>query len=143
MHRIQAIDSIEGFPGESGADWYYHVGLYQDDNFLWQHSPEPVGTNNNDLIIDKIHTFYTIQSNVSIAIMVCEDDFWSYDDLADISSDESGGLDNVASSIQPQSDGLWGGTYLGFYDITNSTLSNDIYIIDGGYYKTSGNYEVN
>jgi hypothetical protein len=144
FHRIRKIDEIEGFPGEDGADWYYHVGFSEDGvNYYWEASEEPYRVDDDDIIIDNNYYFTTSQTGVYVAILVCEDDFWSHDDLADASSDSAGGQDNVAASIQPPSSGILGGTYSGYYRIPDDTLMGDAYDRVGDWYKTGGDYDGN
>lgn len=145
VSRIKVEDQIE-FIGESGADWYYHVGFSEDGgNFYWQHSPEPVKNDDDDITIDEdeLYTFCTEQTGVYVAIMVCEDDFWTNDDLADVSSDSYGGEDNIAGSIQPPLSGMFWGTYWGYYNLNNNTLTGCTVYTDGDWYKTSGDYDGN
>jgi plastocyanin len=144
IYRILKIDEIENaWLVQGEADWFYHVGVSEDggNTFIWQHSTEPIQQNKDDLIVNEIHTFSGIKSaTLTIAIMLCEDDVGS-SDIADISSDSSGGTDFVADSIQPPSTGWYGGTYIGYYNLKTNKLSGDTIYVEEGYHKTSGDYD--
>ncbi len=140
IHRIAKIDTIEAWP-ESPADWYYYVGVSNDGvNFEWESSSIPIKVDDDDLIVNTIHTFSDITtSNVSIAIMLCEEDgFYDTDDLADISSDIGGGKDDVSNPISPSTRT---GVYTGYYNLVTGVLTGDETIIENNYYKTSGDYD--
>jgi hypothetical protein len=144
IYRILGIDEIENawlLQGE--PDWFYHVGVSEDEGntFTWQHSAVPIQDGKNDLIVNKIHTFSGIKSaTITIAIMLAEKDTGS-SDVADISSDTSGGYDGVADSIQPPATGYYGGTYIGHYNLKTNSLSGDTTYVEEGYHKTSGDYD--
>jgi len=144
IYRIQKIDEIENawlLQGE--ADWFYHVGVSNDggNTFIWQHSDEPIQADTDDLIVNEIHIFTDITSTtVTIAIMLCEDDYGA-SDIADVSSDSSDGFDGVEDSIQPPNTGYYGGTYIGSYNLKTNTLSGHTTYVEEGYYKTSGDYD--
>jgi len=142
IHRIAKVDEIEGW-GEGGADWYYHVGISEDgSDYTWEHSSEPIANDDDDVTVDVTYSFTDVsKTSVYIAITLCEDDFWSDDDLADISSQTTSGLDNVASSIQPPTTGVLIGSYIGVYNLKTNALTGDTTYTEEGYYKTSGDYD--
>ena len=140
IYRILKIDEIEGWPG-SEADWYYYVGVSEDGViFDWKSSSIPIKVDDDDLIVNTVHTFSDItSSSITIAIMVCEEDGWpDVDDLADISSDGVGGSDNVADPITPKNRN---GVYIGYYNLKTGSLTGDTTYTEEGYYKTSGDYD--
>jgi parallel beta-helix repeat protein len=139
IRQIGIIDEMEGMVGEGGADWYYYTCLY-DSKYSWTpRQTAPADTDNP--ILNRNHPFMSTKLSASPIIMLCEEDFWSADDLADISSDSSGGVDNVASPITPPGSGRYGGSYRGFYDLKTNTLTGDTWSWSGGYRLTSGNYD--
>lgn len=142
LYEIKLVDKIEVWP-EGEADWYYHIGFSDDGvHFLWEHSAIPVQKDKDDLIVDRQYYYSTPLNHVFIAIMICEDDYIS-DDLADVSSDPLGGIDDYGNPIQPPSTGVTQGTYLGLYDVVNDSLSGNIYTVNGHWYVISGEYDGN
>jgi len=136
--RIQKVDTIEGLPGEGEADWYYHVAVRDGSNWIWR-SSSGVPSQDDDVIVDAQHDFVVSTDQVEIVIMLCEEDFWSGDDYADISSDSAGGVDNTDCS-RPD-DAPYMGSYRGTWDLAYDSLTGDETIIEQGYYKTSGDYD--
>ncbi|MEM3493779.1 MAG: PKD domain-containing protein, partial [Thermoplasmata archaeon] len=145
IYKIDGVDPVDSLDDE---DWYYHVGCWWEgeSEIHWQSSQEPIQSNTDPLVVNKMHTFTVNSLEVKIFIMLCEDDSLEFggfpDDLADISDDRDGGYDNVGSSIQPPG-GLYRywGTYVGIYDLSTGALSGNTTVIDGGYYKTSGDFD--
>jgi len=136
IYQIQRIDKIEGF-GEDGADWYYKIYVYDGS---WHETPNIYAPSNNDNpILDNTHFFTVNSTEVIIYIKLMEDDFWTGDDLADISSCKGGGADGDTSYRR-------GAVYVGYYNLTNNSLWGDNVITvvkysDGNgesYYYTSG-----
>lgn len=137
IYRIMKIDDIEG-SGEGEADWFYHVGIYKDGSWEWQHSPVPIATDQDNVIVNKVHKFTVSSTSVRFNIKLCEDDYWSGDDKADIGSDSSGGLDDgdcVGYYVKGK------GNYDGTYNLKTNTLTGDKTTFEQGYYKTSGDYD--
>ncbi|MFQ5884646.1 MAG: hypothetical protein ACE5IO_06055, partial [Thermoplasmata archaeon] len=136
--RIQKVDTIEGLPGEGAADWYYHVGVKDGSMWTWQ-SSSGVPDQDDDVTINAQHEFTVSRDEVQMAIMLCEEDFWSGDDYGDISSDSAGGADNVDCSRPSGAPYL--GSYTGGWDLASNTLTGDDTISEQGYRKTSGDYD--
>ena len=134
VHRIQEIDTIDGFGGD--WDWYYYIGTYGGG---WSWSGPHDAPNGQDVIIDDVHTFQSTTSTFQFSVVFCEGDFWTNDDRADISSDFAGGADDVSSCI-PGSDPP-GGAYVGYWNLVTSYLSGDTTTTEMGYFKTSGDYD--
>lgn len=149
IYRILGIDSIEDLWGQGEADWYYHVGISQDNGntYTWQHSSEPGVNDDDDWISNKMHTFTDISTTtITIAIMLCEDDAWpdGGDDLADISSNAgiAGNWNDLSGSIQPPiTNEKRKGTYVGYYNLETNALTGDETTEELDYYKTSGEYD--
>ena len=153
VHRIQALDLIEGSSGNE-ADWYYYVGLSNDnENIEWQSSP--LYSNQNDIQLTDTYTFTSTSLNPYIIITLCERDYSVSpgitgsvtelpDDLADISSKSSGGTDDVALHIETSTTSIYHGTFKSQYDLSsNQFISGDTTQKDGAYYKVSGDFDNN
>jgi hypothetical protein len=140
IHRIVKIDEIEGF-GQGGADWFYYVGVSEDgQTFDVQKSPVPVAQDKDDVVVDAIHRFRVKHGNMVVAIRLGEHDITTPDDLADISSRQGGGYDDVYVA-PPNADDLGGHTYVGYYNAETGSLTGDATTTDGEYYSTSGDYD--
>ncbi|MGC9308364.1 MAG: hypothetical protein ACP5FL_06260 [Thermoplasmatota archaeon] len=127
---VMAIDSLEGL-GDA-PELYYKVSVYDGS---WN------STNNIDVTdgkwYDNIHHFTVSSIEVHIEIKVMEDDVWTGDDLADVSSYPGGGADDDTSWRR-------GAIYTGYYNLENKSLwgdrTLDLYVSQAEeYYKyTSG-----
>lgn len=131
IHRIAKVDEIEGW-GEGGADWYYKI--YDPENEEWIKSAEPIANDDDDIIVDITHEFTVTSVTTIIEMYLCEDDFWTSDDLADISSYIGGGADDFSAVTR-------GAIYVGTYNLKTNTLTGDTTYSEEGYYKTSGDYD--
>lgn len=122
IYRIQAVDPIEGFlQGE--ADWYYEIKVWDGTKFTNKTAYAKV-QNQDDVIEDKTHDFEDIESTViTVYIYLYEDDGIFGFETADISG----------SSYRT--------TFFTTYNLKQNTISGDQVIIEGGYYKTSGDYD--
>ncbi|MCK5346709.1 MAG: hypothetical protein KAR20_25045, partial [Candidatus Heimdallarchaeota archaeon] len=143
INRIQLTDEIEGF-GEDQADWYYHIGISNDNvNIEWKSSSLHQDTDDKQL--SDSYTFTTTSTQPYILIMLCEADTATEDDLADISSQTSGSeeeFNNFAHSISPSGTERYFGTFKSQYSLKNNEfISGDQTVKDGSYYKTSGDFD--
>jgi len=120
IYRIQKIDDIEGFL-EGEADWRYKVRIWDGDQYKTdEHKP---ASNHDDIIVNKDHTFGDITTvSTSIYIYLYEDDLFGYE-VADISGAKGRSRFELV------------------YDLKSNTFTSDEVIIEGGYYKTSGDYD--
>ena len=135
IHRIQQLDPIEG-TGEGEADWYFHVGLW-DENYEWQSSETDTGY---EIYPNETFTFTTNSLQPYIFVMLNEEDTVSLDDLADVSSDDAGGRDDVASYIGHT---IGDGVFESQYYLDSNQFSGDVVKKDGSYYKISGEFDDN
>ena len=145
INRIQLTDEIEGF-GEDQADWYYYIGLSNENvNIEWKSSPSY--QNNDDMQLSDSYTFTTTSIQPYILIMLCEADTISGDDIADISSQTSGSeneFNNFAESISPSANERYVGTFKSQYSLQNNEfISGDQTVKDGSYHKVSGDFDNN
>ena len=132
IHRIKKIDEIEGWL-EGEADWSYRVSVYDGEKWVDEFNHE-YSSNDDDHIEDVNHRFNAYDSEVTVTIKVWERDFWSDDDLADVSGYIGGGMDNAIPDLR-------GAIYNGEYSLIQGDLTGgDTVIEDGGYYTTSGEY---
>lgn len=120
IYRIQKVDPIEGFL-EDGADWRYKIYVWNGES--WNTQEHKPASNNDNIIVNKIHKFENIETTTTtIYIDLFEDDFFGYE-IADISSQKG-----VARF------------YL-TYNLKDNTIGGDEVIVEGAYYKTSGDYD--
>jgi PKD repeat protein len=141
IHRIQKVDDIEGFT-EGGADWHYYILVWAEEKYL---SVDKICTSNRDDTgnIGETYTFEVKTRTIWIEIYLLEEDFWSAQDVADISGHPGGGYDDYDGTI-PR-----GAKYFGVYDLKNDILSEDEVTelgsmwVDGFYnvLETSGDYD--
>jgi len=127
IHKIEKIDEIESWL-EGGADWYFKICVYDGK---W-HNTSNVGapSDNDEPAIDRIFDFDVENEEVTICIKLMERDFWTNDDLADISSYPGGGKDNDITTDR-------GAIFVAHYSLKNDSLWGD----EIGYLiEVSGNY---
>lgn len=133
IHRVKMLDDIEVLPEYPGADWSYRLSI--DDGENWIHEINDEYSHNEDDhtedVIYQVNLYITLPR---ITIKVWDRDFWSGDDLADVSSWVGGGVDNQIPD--------WDcAMFHCKYDIIEDKLvDNDTVIIDDGYITTSGEY---
>ncbi len=143
VNRIQLNDEIEGY-GEKQADWYYYVGLSNDNEKIGWKSSQTY-QDNNDIQLSDSYTFTSTSIQPYILIMLCEADSMSNDDMADISSQTSGSeeeFNNFASGISPSSTERYIGTFKSQYSLKNNQfISGDQIENDGSKYKISGDFD--
>jgi C1A family cysteine protease len=132
IHRIKMIGEIEGIL-EDDADWSYRVQVF--DGYEWKEEiNDAYSENEDDHTQDVSHTINIFTTTPEITIKVWDRDFWTEDDLADISGYEGGGADNDITDRR-------GAIYHGTYDITtNHIIPIDTVITEGAYATTSGTY---
>ena len=118
VYRIQAIDSIEGI-FEDGADWRFKVQVSDGETTTTKEFKCP--SNDDDIVVNHVDSFTDLKhSYVSITIMLFEDDLFG-DETADISS---------------------AGDYFDCtYYLKTNNFVGDVTIVEGGYNKTSGDYD--
>ena len=132
INRIQMIDEFEGML-EGEADISYRVSVYNGEETLSQFN-DHYSENDNDHTEKVTHRFYVFGDTATIKIKVWERDFWSADDLADVSGHSGGGSDNSISDLR-------GAIYQGEYNlISNEITEGDTLVEESGYYTTSGEY---
>lgn len=120
IYRIQKIDDIENIL-EGEADWRYEVKIWDGDQYKTvEYKP---ASNHDDIIVIKVHSFEDIMTvSPSIYIYLYEDDVLGYE-VADISGAEDRSSFYCA------------------YDLRSDNFTGDSVIVEGGYYKTSGDYD--
>jgi len=118
VYRIQAVDTIENFL-ESDADWRYTITVSDGETLTTRDFKCP--SNNDDIVLDRADSFTDIKNqDVFVSISLYEDDLVG-DETADISSS---------------------GTSFGCtYNLVSNELGGDDTIMEGEYYKTSGDYD--
>ena len=132
--RIQEIDPIDGFLGD--WDWFYWIGV-QDGGWSWTFYEAPNGV---DVTVDQSHAIGVQSSSLMFAITLCEDDFWTNDDVADISSGASGGYDDSASNCSPTG-APFAGSFVATWNLLTGTLSGDTVASDPQGWRTSGDFD--
>jgi len=132
IHRIKLLDEIEGFL-EGEADWSYRVSVYNGKEWIDEINDE-YSTDDDDHIEDVSHRFNIFATEITVSIKVWERDFWSGDDLADVSGYVGGGMDNSVPDSR-------GAIYNGEYDLIQDEItSGDTVVEESGYYTSSGEY---
>lgn len=115
IHRIQRVDTIETGT-EGGADWRYTVVVSDGETLKTQEFMCP--SNNDDITLDLVYSFSDLKAQeVSVTISLYELDA-SDSETADIS--DSGTAFNC------------------IYNLAVDDFSGDEAVVDGEYYKTSG-----
>jgi len=118
IHRIQAVDPIDIF-GE--ADWYYTIEIFNGEEFVSVSAYAEV-QNQDDVIEDKTYSFEVEATETSIFIYLKDDDGIFGFEEADISG----------SAFY---------YYNCIYSLKENTFTGDPVIVEGGYNKTSGDYD--
>ena len=131
IHRIQAIDAIEGFL-EDGADWSYQIMVWNGEK--WANIKYDVKGDHNDIVVDNIHSFKVGSTIVKFYIILLERD-WGSDEVADISSNSE--PVKYDQRVPPPR----GAIYEGIYNLKDNSLTGDKTYREEGYYKTSGDYD--
>jgi len=128
IHEIQEIDDIDFF----NPSWYYDISVFNETECITQRNYCDVGS---EIIVEKTHIFGLNNLYSFLKIKLMENDFWTDDDLADISGYLGGGVDDNTPNVR-------GAIYNGYYDLINNTLTGDyttiLYPIY--WYGTSGEY---
>jgi len=118
VYRIQAVDTIENFL-ESGADWRYNITVSDGETLTTRDFKCP--SNNDDIVLDRADSFTDIKNqDVFVSISLYEDDLLG-SETADISSS--------------------GRSFDCTYNLVSNELGGDDTIMEGEYYKTSGDYD--
>jgi len=118
VYRIQAVDTIENVP-ESGADWRYTITVSDGETLKTRDFKCP--QNNDNIVLDRADSFTDIKNqDVFVTISLYEDDLTGAE-TADISST--------------------GTSFSCTYNLASNELGGDDTIIEGEYYKTSGDYD--
>lgn len=133
IHRIKMLDEIEVLPEYPGADWSYKLSVDDGENWIYEINDD-YSLNEDDHTEDVTYQFNLYTTTPRITIKVWDRDFWSGDDLADVSGREGGGIDNSIPDLP-------GAIFHCKYDITEDIpIDNDTMIEEDGYYTTSGDY---
>jgi PKD repeat protein len=132
--RIQEIDEIDGLGGD--WDWYYWIGDSESGSWSWTMYEAPDG---QDVTVNQQHTFSVTDQSLSFGIFLCEDDFWTADDYADISSGSMGGGDDV--NCDPNLVTFPAGAYSGVWTFQTSSLSGHTVVSDPQGWRTSGDFD--
>jgi PKD repeat protein len=118
VYRIQLVDDIENFL-ESEADWRYTITV--SDGETLTRRDFKCQSNNDDIVLDRADSFTdTKNQDVFVTISLYEDDLLDHE-TADISSS--------------------GTSFDCTYNLASNELGGDDTIMEGEYYKTSGDYD--
>jgi len=120
VYRIQQVDTIENILLlEDGADWRYVITVSDGENLITQDFK--CTSNNDDIVVDRVDSFTDLKAeDVSVVIILYEDDLLSAE-TADISGS--------------------GTSFNCIYNLASNELTGDETVIEGKYYKTSGDYD--
>jgi hypothetical protein len=136
LHRISLLDPMESmFEGE--AEWQYQVWIYDGYNEVIDVGivDYPYSEGGDDVSVDDWYRYFVNSDTVTVDIALIERDSATNDDLADISSTPGGGIDNFDGSIPPDA------YFRGYYTRSNGSLTGEYYVVDDGYYLTSGEHD--
>ena len=134
IHRIQAVDQIEAASGDE-ADWRYQIWVYTGQLYgnLWivkNYTAEP---DHDDITVDVTHRFDNITGTATTVIIDLLEDDPPYYATADISSS----IPETAPGVS-----ISGKRFRVRYDfISNTFVEGDEVVFEGGYYKTSGEFD--
>jgi len=118
VYRIQAVDAIENVL-ESEADWRYKITV--SDGEILTTRDFKCSPNKDDITLDRADSFTDIKNqDVFVSIALYEDDLVS-SETADIS--------------------ISGQYFSGTYNLISNELGGDGIIMEGKYYKTSGDHD--
>ena len=118
VYRIQAVDAIENVL-ESEADWRYKITV--SDGEILTTRDFKCSPNKDDITLDRADSFTDIKNqDVFVSIALYEDDLVS-SETADIS--------------------ISGQYFIGTYNLISNELGGDGIIMEGKYYKTSGDHD--
>lgn len=133
VHRIKMIDDIEILPEWPGADWSYKLSIDDGEKWLYRINND-YSNDEDDHTEDICYIVDLFTTNPRITIKVWDRDFWSGDDLADVSSQIGGGIDNEIPDLEQA-------IFKCKYDIvSNELIDNDTVIIDNGFFVSSGEF---
>jgi len=119
IYRIQQVDPIENIL-EGGADWRYVITVSDGVTLKTQEFKCP--SDDDDIIVNRVDSFIDLKTqDVSVAISLYEDDWLGGVETADISGS--------------------GTSFNCIYNLVSNDISGDETVIEGDYYKTSGDYD--
>jgi len=136
IHRVQAIDPIELGWLENGPELRYTITVW--DGETWLKEEHEASSNDDDVTVNMEHAFHLTKLTASytdIWMRLYEMDGSRYDRVADISSNP----EYVAGDQAPPAPR--GALYHGRYDLKTNVLTGDVTAKEGGYLKTSGDYD--
>jgi PKD repeat protein len=119
IHRIQKVDAIENIL-EDGADWHYKITVSDGETLATQDFK--CTANNDDIVVDQLDSFSDLKAeDVFVTIALNEDDL-----LGSETADINGGSGTSFNCI---------------YNLATNELTGDETVVEGEYYKTSGDYD--
>jgi PKD repeat protein len=137
IHRIQSIDAIES-PVEGEPDWVYKIEVWGGDGWLSVETNETVG--NGDIAGGHTYAFTLgdISANTTnIYITLLEVDTWTNQkEVADVS-----GAPGAMKQDQREPTVPLTAIFRGQYNLITGSFSGDPLTLDGGLFKTSGDYD--
>jgi len=134
IYRIQAVDQIEDAQAEDEAEWHVYMWVWSGQRWIGANGTAP--DNQNDVVLNETYTFNGVGTlSPTFYIALLEDDLTTASDVADISAHQGGGYDNYNGTL------LRGAEFEAVYDLRTNNFTGDQVIIEGGYYKTSGDYD--
>jgi len=136
VHRIQSVDIIE-WPLEGEPDWYYKLEVW--DGGEWQSFELSTTVGDGDLVGNYTHSFVLegLSSNSThfYIILYEKETYITIPEIADISGNPSFVRPDQVAPAPP------GAKYHGYYDLITNSLSGDYMVYEGGWYRTSGDFD--
>jgi len=108
--------------------------VWSGQNWIGANGTAP--SNQSDVVLNETYAFNGVGTlSPTFYIALLEDDLTTASDVADISAHSGGGYDNYNGTL-PR-----GAEFEAVYDLRTNNFTGDQFIIEGGYYKTSGDYD--
>ncbi|OGS48319.1 MAG: hypothetical protein A3K68_07550 [Euryarchaeota archaeon RBG_16_68_13] len=132
--RIAEIDEID-LPPLGDWDWYYWLGVSDGAAYNWTRYDAPNGMNAS---VAQVHALDVTAASLQFTIVLCEDDTFSDDDVADIASTVGGGQDDTDCPVGPL---VPVGAFQATWNLASDALSGDAVIVDAEGIRASGDLD--
>jgi PKD repeat protein len=137
IHRIQSIDPIEG-PLDGEPDWLYRIEVWTGDSWQSITTNTTVGDGNltgNHTYDFSLDALTSNTTNVFITLFEV-DTFITLWEVADVSGDPGPVQQDLRVATAPLT-----AVFKGVYNLVTGSFTGDYLTLDGGLYKTSGDYD--
>ena len=132
--RIAEVDELD-LPPTGDWDWFYWLGLWDGAVYNWTRYDAPNGIN---VTVGAAHAIEARAPVLQFALVLCEGDTFTFDDVADIGPGVGGGSDDTDCPIGAL---LPVGAYRGTWDLRTDALGGDAVVVDAEGYRASGDID--